>query len=109
MTATLETGDAQLARAGAPLLAGRMRLVAALRPHVAAAYEAVSGGQPGHPTGMNYRSSALDTEYGFEDASAPETAPLEKALLAALGGVPASELDPCSCLVGPPPDELELT
>ena len=47
MTATLDAWDAQLARAGAPLLAGRMRLVAALRPHVAAAYEAVSGGPSG--------------------------------------------------------------
>ena len=109
MTATLETWDAQLARAGAPLLAGRMRLVAALRPHVAAAYEAVSGGQPGDVTGMNYRSSALNTEDGFEDATAPETAPLEKALLAALGGVRASELDRGVCLVGPHRDELELT
>ena len=45
MTATLDAWDAQLAQAGAPLLAGRMRLVAALRPHVAAAYEAVSGGR----------------------------------------------------------------
>ena len=44
MTATLDAWDAQLAQAGAPLLAGRMRLVAALRPHVTAAYEAVSGG-----------------------------------------------------------------
>jgi DNA replication and repair protein RecF len=44
VTATLDAWDAQLARAGAPLLNGRMRLVAALRPHVAAAYEAVSRG-----------------------------------------------------------------
>ena len=44
MTATLDAWDAQLAQAGAPLLAGRMRLVAALRPHLTAAYEAVSGG-----------------------------------------------------------------
>ena len=42
VTATLDAWDAQLARAGAPLLNGRMRLVAALRPHVTAAYEAVS-------------------------------------------------------------------
>ena len=109
MTATLDTWDAQLARAGAPLLAGRMRLVAALRPLVAAAYEAVSGGQPGDVTGMNYRSSALNNEDGFEDATALETASLEKALLAALGGVRASELDRGVCLVGPHRDELELT
>ena len=51
MTATLDAWDGQLARAGAPLLAGRMRLVAALRPHVAAAYEAVSGGPAGESSG----------------------------------------------------------
>ncbi len=55
MTATLDAWDAQLARTGAPLLAGRMRLVAALRPHVAAAYEAVSGGPAGEASGMTYR------------------------------------------------------
>jgi DNA replication and repair protein RecF len=47
MTTTLDAWDAQLARVGAPLLAGRMRLVAALRPHLTAAYEAVSGGPAG--------------------------------------------------------------
>ena len=51
MTATLDTWDAQLARTGAPLLSGRMRLVAALRPHVEAAYEAVSGGHSGRGVG----------------------------------------------------------
>src|SRR5205807_9634347 len=59
MTATLDAWDTQLARAGAPLLAGRMRLVAALRPHVTAAYEAVSGRYPGEASGMSYRASAL--------------------------------------------------
>ena len=67
MTATLDAWDAQLARTGAPLLAGRMRLVAALRPHVEAAYEAVSGGRPGEAAGMSYRSSALNNDEGFED------------------------------------------
>src|SRR5205807_4819952 len=57
MTATLDAWDGQLARAGAPLLAGRLRLVAALRPHVAAAYEAVSGGSADDTCGMSYRSS----------------------------------------------------
>ena len=56
MTATLDAWDAQLARTGAPLLAGRMRLVAALRPHVEAALRgrlrrAVRGGaSPECPT-----------------------------------------------------------
>ena len=64
MTSTLDAWDAQLARAGAPLLAGRLRLVAALRPHLTAAYEAVSGGPAGEASGMNYRSSALENRMG---------------------------------------------
>jgi len=108
MTSTLDTWDAQLARAGAPLLAGRMRLVAALRPHLNAAYEAVSGGPAGEASGMNYRSSALEID-GFDDISALEKDPLEKALLKALAGVRASELDRGVCLVGPHRDELELS
>ena len=61
MTTTLDAWDAQLARAGAPLLAGRLRLVAALRPHVTAAYEAVSGrpagGSSGAASALSYRAS----------------------------------------------------
>jgi len=113
MTATLDTWDAQLARTAAPLLSGRMRLVAALRPHVEAAYEAVSGGAPGEASGMNYRSSAFNNDDGFDDATTLEraqleTAQLESALLKALAGARASELDRGVCLVGPHRDELEL-
>jgi DNA replication and repair protein RecF len=104
VTATLDAWDAQLARAGAPLLAGRLRLVAALRPHVEAAYGAVSGGAPGEASGMSYRSSALNTDDGFDDVTA-----LETAILKALDGVRASELDRGVCLVGPHRDELELS
>jgi DNA replication and repair protein RecF len=109
MTATLDVWDAQLARTGAPLLVGRMRLVAALRPHVEAAYEAVSGGPPGEASGMYYRSSALNNDDGFDNVAALETAQLEGALLKALDGVRASELDRGVCLVGPHRDELELS
>jgi DNA replication and repair protein RecF len=104
MTATLDAWDAQLARTGAPLLAGRMRLVAALRPHVEAAYEAVSGGPAGEASGMFYRSSALNNEDGFDDVAA-----LETAMLKALDRVRTSELDRGVCLVGPHRDELELS
>ncbi len=109
MTATLDTWDVQLARTGGPLLAGRIRLVTALRPHVEAAYEAVSGGQAGDNSGMSYRSSALNTDDGFEDVAALETAQLETTLLKALAEVRASELDRGVCLVGPHRDELELS
>jgi DNA replication and repair protein RecF len=112
MTTTLDAWDAQLARAGAPLLAGRMRLVAALRPHVMAAYEAVSGSPQvpaGEASGMSYRSSALNNNDEFDDVPAPDTAALETALLKALAGARASELDRGVCLVGPHRDELELS
>ena len=118
MTATLDTWDAQLARTAAPLLSGRMRLVAALRPHVEAAYEAVSGGARGEASGMNYRSSAFNNDDGFDNVTTLETAQLESAqlesaqlesaLLKALAGARASELDRGVCLVGPHRDELEL-
>ena len=114
MTATLDAWDAQLARAGAPLLAGRMRLVAALRPHVTAAYEAVSGGPSGEASGMSYRASALFDD-GLDSAGAADPGQdadvpgLETAMLKALAGVRASELDRGVCLVGPHRDELELS
>jgi DNA replication and repair protein RecF len=95
-----------------------MRLVAALRPHVEAAYEAVSGGARGEASGMNYRSSAFNSDDGFDNVTTLETAQLESAqlesaqlesaLLKALAGARASELDRGVCLVGPHRDELEL-
>jgi len=109
MTTTLDAWDGQLARAGAPLLAGRMRLVAALRPHVAAAYEAVSGSPAGEACGMFYRSSALNTNDEFENVTGPGPTVLETALLKALAAVRSSELERGVCLVGPHRDELELS
>jgi DNA replication and repair protein RecF len=103
VTATLDTWDAQLARTGAPLLAGRMRLTAALRSHVAAAYDAVSGGHSGAGSAISYRASV--------DAIGPDDQGpvLEATMLKALAGVRASELDRGVCLVGPHRDELELS
>jgi len=116
MTATLDTWDGQLARTGASLLAGRIRLVAALRPHVAAAYEAVSGGPAVQSSAMSYRSSIADEpgpdspEPGQpEPGLADEAAGLEAIMLKALAGVRASELDRGVCLVGPHRDELALS
>ncbi len=117
MTATLDAWDAQLAQAGAPLLAGRMRLVSALRPHVTAAYEAVSGGsvsgRPGESSGMSYRAATLNND-GLDNAGTAgpgqdgDVSGLETAMLKALAEVRASELDRGVCLVGPHRDELEL-
>jgi DNA replication and repair protein RecF len=100
---TLDAWDAQLARAGAPLLSGRMRLVTALRPLAATAYDTVSGGPPGAGPAMAYRCSV--------DGAGPEDdgPGLEAAMLKALAAVRASELDRGVCLVGPHRDELELS
>ena len=134
VTATLDAWDGQLARAGAPLLNGRIRLVAALRPHVSAAYEAVSRGAASRDVGdegeiaMAYRCSVSDSagaaDPGAEAPGGPggtghaegagiagradEVAGLETAMLKALAAVRASELDRGVCLVGPHRDELEL-
>jgi DNA replication and repair protein RecF len=132
VTATLDAWDGQLARAGAPLLNGRMRLVAALRPHVSAAYEAVSRGagdavsravdvDDADEVAMAYRCSVSDSAgvadqgaeapgpaEGVVASRADEVAGLETAMLKALAAVRASELDRGVCLVGPHRDELEL-
>jgi DNA replication and repair protein RecF len=116
MTATLDAWDGQLARAGASLLAGRMRLVAALRPHVAAAYQAVSGDPAGQASAMSYRCSIADEpgpdapEAGqLEPGLADDIGGLEAIMLKALAGVRASELARGVCLVGPHRDELVLS
>jgi DNA replication and repair protein RecF len=117
VTATLDAWDAQLARTGAPLLAGRMRLVAALRSRVTAAYDAVSGGPAGEVSGMSYRATAL-SNYGLDGAGDSgdgdpgqdhDVPGLETAMLKELARVRASELDRGVCLVGPHRDELELS
>jgi DNA replication and repair protein RecF len=96
MATTLDAWDGQLAKAGAPLLAGRLKLTEALRPHVVAAYEAVSGGTKQAPE-MNYRSSV------------PTEGELEEEILKAAAAARSSELDRGVCLVGPHRDELELS
>ena len=53
---------------------------------------------------MSYRSSALNSDDGFEDVAA-----LETAMLKALDRIRTSELDRGVCLVGPHRDELELS
>jgi DNA replication and repair protein RecF len=124
MLATLDAWDDQLARAGAELLAGRLALVRALRPHVEAAYAAVSGDRG--PAGIAYRPSftlpapgsapgpdgARTTipdggPGGTADANV-DSAGIGAAMREALQQARRSELDRGVCLVGPHRDELEL-
>jgi DNA replication and repair protein RecF len=78
---------------------------------VTAAYEAVSGTHSGESSGMSYRASVLNNDgldgTGGADPGA-DVPGLETAMLKALAGVRASELDRGVCLVGPHRDELEL-
>ena len=103
---TLDVWDAHLARAGADLLAARLRLVAALRPLVATAYRAVAvGGQgPRGATEVDYRCS-------LGEAMPPDTADREvlaAAMLSELARMRPQEVDRGVSLVGPHRDELVL-
>jgi DNA replication and repair protein RecF len=106
MTATLDAWDAQLAKAAAPLLAGRLKLTEALRPHVVAAYQAVSGQAVSGGTVSGGTKEAPTMAYR---SSVPTDDPLEESTLKAAAAVRASELDRGVCLVGPHRDELELS
>jgi DNA replication and repair protein RecF len=97
MAATLDAWDDQLARAGAELLAGRLALVRNLRPHVEAAYAAVSGDRG--PAGIAYRASFAVPE---------DEAGLDEAMRKALEEARPGELERGVCLIGPHRDELEL-
>jgi DNA replication and repair protein RecF len=97
MAATLDAWDDQLARAGAEMIAGRLALVRSLRPHVEAAYAAVSGDRG--PAGIAYRSSFPLPE---DDTG------LEAVMREALAQARPGELERGVCLVGPHRDELEL-
>ncbi|MGC5627820.1 DNA replication/repair protein RecF [Georgenia sp. Z1344] len=133
---TLDVWDAQLAEAGAEIVAARADLVARLRPHVAEAYEQVSGGQG--EARIDARTSLVGAEGGPDPDAAvlagvtgPDTvdddaaraardraAELEAALmepaavaermLAALGEARPREVERGVCLVGPHRDDLAL-
>jgi DNA replication and repair protein RecF len=106
----LEIWDEHLVAKGAELTAGRLELTAALRPLLAKAYAAVSGGDLS--AGMSYRLSGAP-DAGAGPASAQDEPPADRAALAqrlsqSLARVRRAELERGVCLVGPHRDELEL-
>jgi DNA replication and repair protein RecF len=110
---TLDVWDEHLARAGAELLAARIRLTSSLRPLVAEAYAAVSGA-PGEAS-ITYRQSLRGPGSGGQPAGTPipadapaDPARLADALREALARVRPEELERGVCLVGPHRDDLEL-
>ena len=94
---TLDAWDAQLARSGADLLAGRLNLVDALRPLIEKFYAEVSGG-----------SDAIGVEYEASLPIGEDRRELVAALMDALHHARADELDRGVTLVGPHRDELHL-
>jgi DNA replication and repair protein RecF len=97
----LEVWDEQLIAVGAELTAGRLELVQAIRPLVAAAYSAVSGADL--DTTIAYRPS-----FRADEEPAPEKEKLAAAMREALERSRRAELERAVCLVGPHRDELEL-
>jgi len=104
---TLDVWDAHLARAGSELLAARLELVDALRPHVEAAYKEVSAGQG--ETGLAYRSSLGEAAPLSVPAETLDREVLGAALLSELARVRPQEVERGVSLVGPHRDELVLT
>ncbi len=109
---TLDVWNTHLAAAGAELLFGRLYLVRALTPLVAASYEAVSLGQ-GTAT-LTYRST-LGEDIGGAVAptpvqmDVPSRESLRERLLAGMEENRTTELERGISMVGPHRDDLLLT
>jgi DNA replication and repair protein RecF len=95
---TLDVWDGHLAAHGAQLMAARLELVDQLAPEVEKAYQLLAPNS--RPAAISYRSSI--------DSDGTDAESLEAALLAALAGRRAAELERGMCLVGPHRDDLEL-
>jgi DNA replication and repair protein RecF len=105
---TLDVWDSQLARFGAQLLSGRLRLVADLAPHLAAAYTAVSAGQS--DAVVTYRASLREpTATAVAAGEHPDVETLEQELLATFADVRGQEVERGLTLVGPHRDDLVLS
>ena len=110
----LQAWDDHLVSVGATLTAGRLRLIAAIRPFLAASYSAVSGTE--RDTDMRYRMSVVSGTDGSAGSPAkpeaddpdPDPEKLALALRDALAARRRAELDRAVCLVGPHRDDLEL-
>jgi DNA replication and repair protein RecF len=97
---TLGVWDSHLARTGAELLAARLELVEALRPHVSRAYDAVAQSASGSEAAMTYRPS-FELPGSHRDD-------LAQALLAEVEARRGEEIERGISLVGPHRDDLTL-
>ncbi|WP_022917306.1 DNA replication/repair protein RecF [Ruania albidiflava] len=117
---TLDVWDDKAAVAGAQLVAARVQLVNALRPHLAHAYTQVSSGQSearmfyrasvDRAMGSTGRSAAgRPAEPGPEDPEAlTDAGVVEARLLEAMAHLRGKEIERGVSMVGPHRDELEL-
>jgi DNA replication and repair protein RecF len=103
--ATLSVWDSHLARTGGELLAERLRLVEALRPHIATAYAAVARGAGRDAADVEYRPS-LELPERAHELDAHE---LGDRILVEVEARRRDELDRGISLVGPHRDDLLLT
>ena len=104
--ATLDVWDAHLADVGAQLLAARLALVDALRPHVTAAYTELA--PESSDADIGYRWSLSPEAGEAVDAGPRDPAVLRQALLDDMVRLRTAELDRGVCLVGPHRDDLDL-
>ena len=107
---TLDVWDSHLARCGAELLAARLALTEALRPHVQTAYSAVAVGGAGRrgETTLEYRCSLGETLPMDDGVPSRDRELLGAALLAELARMRPQEIERGVSLVGPHRDELQL-
>jgi DNA replication and repair protein RecF len=109
--AGLDIWDEQLVARGAELVAGRLRLLAALRPRIAASYAAIGGdggGDGGGGTGTASAAYRHGSERSGQVDPEPDIAKLAQAMRESLDRLRRAELERGVCLVGPHRDELEL-
>ncbi len=102
--ATLDIWDEHLARAGAELMHERIALLAALRPHLAAAYRDVAHGTARAEAAVAYRTATVDEQAG--DAWPVDLPGWEEALRERLAARRNEELDRGVTLVGPHRDDV---
>ncbi|ACQ78270.1 DNA replication and repair protein RecF [Beutenbergia cavernae DSM 12333] len=112
---TLDVWDGHLARAGAELVAARVRLVQDLRPHVGATYEQVSAAQS--EARISYRASVEEARPDDAPTEVVESVEteltradlVEARLLEAMARLRTREIERGVSLVGPHRDDLVLT
>ena len=105
---TLDVWNSHLARVGAQLLYGRLRLMRDLGPYLAAAYDEVSDARS--DACITYRSSLREeVSTAITGGAVPEMDELHDELLASLEAVRVNEIERGISLVGPHRDDVVLT